>query len=87
MDLNNKMVGVTMFSLVRSFLLISSLFIISTTALQAKSGLPGYENIYVNDYAQLLDENAEERIRHNLKQLYQKKQIQMSTVVKILIVS
>lgn len=56
------------------------LFAIATNSYSAKNTFPEYDNIYVNDYANLLDNNSEKRIRNNLKELYQHRKIQMTVL-------
>lgn len=42
--------------------------------------LPGYDEIYVNDYQDLLDDAAEERIRAKLKDLYRQTGVEMTVL-------
>ena len=69
-----------MLSLRKNLLSMFLLFTFCTHSYLAKSALPEYENIYVNDYAQILDNDAEERIRNSLKELYQYRQIEMTVL-------
>ena len=43
-------------------------------------GIPGYESIYVNDYANLLSTNAENNIRQQLIDLYGRNGIEMTVL-------
>ena len=42
--------------------------------------IPGFREVYVNDYADLLDDNAEARIRGNLIELYDRTGIEMTVL-------
>ena len=42
--------------------------------------IPGYRDVYVNDYADLLDDAAEARIRRNLIELYDRTSVEMTVL-------
>ena len=42
--------------------------------------IPGYRNVYVNDYADLLDQGAESRIRGDLIELYDRTGVEMTVL-------
>lgn len=44
------------------------------------AAVPGYGNIYVNDYADLLDNAAERRIRGDIEELYQRTGIELTVL-------
>ena len=66
------------YSLLLLYLLFTAFF--STSIGFAQTSFPDHSNIYVNDYANLLDDKAKQRIQNHLEELFQQKLIQMTVV-------